>query len=127
MSRRFVRRSWSRASASPWRAREQRNSTSVNVRLDRVGPLRGRLTPPADKSISHRAALIGAMAAEPVHVRNYLHAADTASTLAAVRELGVIVEEREDEVLIRGAGLRNAQAPPAPIDVGNAGTLMRLL
>jgi 3-phosphoshikimate 1-carboxyvinyltransferase len=99
----------------------------MNVRFDPVGRLRGTLAPPADKSISHRAALIGGMAAEPVRIRNYLDAADTRSTLNAVRELGAIVEERPDEILIRGTGLRNAAAPSAPIDVGNAGTLMRLL
>jgi 3-phosphoshikimate 1-carboxyvinyltransferase len=99
----------------------------MNVRFDPVGRLRGTLAPPADKSISHRAALIGGMAAEPVCIRNYLDAADTRSTLNAVRELGAIVEQRPEEILIRGIGLRNAVAPPGPIDVGNAGTLMRLL
>jgi 3-phosphoshikimate 1-carboxyvinyltransferase len=99
----------------------------VNALFKPSGALRGRLTAPADKSISHRAAIIGAMAAEPVRISNYLDAADTGSTLAAVRELGAIVEVRGDEVVIRGGGLRNAQAPAGVIDVGNAGTLMRLL
>ncbi len=99
----------------------------MNVRFAPSGPLRGRLRPPADKSISHRAAIIGAMTAEPVRIGNYLVAADTSSTLAAVRELGAIAEQRADEVLIRGCGLRDAQAPTGTIDVGNAGTLMRLL
>ena len=67
------------------------------------------------------------MASEPVRVRNYLDAADTHSTLAAVQKLGAIVERRDDEIVIRGCGLRNAIAPGEPIDVGNAGTLMRLL
>jgi 3-phosphoshikimate 1-carboxyvinyltransferase len=67
------------------------------------------------------------MAVEPVHVRNYLDAADTTSTLGAIHELGAIVEHRPDELLIRGCGLRGAQSPPDPIDVGNAGTLLRLL
>ena len=99
----------------------------MNARFDPSPPLRGRIRPPADKSISHRAALIGAMAAEPVRIHNYLRAADTGSTLQAVRSLGAIVQGDGDEVLIRGAGLRNAQEPPGGIDVGNAGTLMRLL
>jgi 3-phosphoshikimate 1-carboxyvinyltransferase len=99
----------------------------VSVRFDPLGPLRGRMRVPADKSISHRAAIIAAMAAEPVRIRNYLDAADTNSTLAAVRELGAIVEVRPGELVVRGCGLRNAQPPPAAIDVGNAGTLMRLL
>jgi 3-phosphoshikimate 1-carboxyvinyltransferase len=100
----------------------------VNRRFGPSGPLRGSTVPPADKSISHRAALIGAMASEPVQIRNYLAAADTTSTLRAVRSLGTIVEERADgELIIRGAGLRNAQAVTGGIYVGNAGTLMRLL
>jgi 3-phosphoshikimate 1-carboxyvinyltransferase len=99
----------------------------VNVRFAPSGPLRGEATPPADKSISHRAALLGAMAGEPVRIRNYLHAADTRSTLDAVRALGALVEERDGELVIRGTGLRNAPDLDAPIDVGNAGTLMRLL
>jgi 3-phosphoshikimate 1-carboxyvinyltransferase len=99
----------------------------VSVRFDPSGPLRGRLRVPPDKSISHRAALIAAMAAEPVRIRNYLDAADTSSTLAAVRELGAIVQAGPDELVVRGCGLRNAQPPGGTIDVGNAGTLMRLL
>jgi 3-phosphoshikimate 1-carboxyvinyltransferase len=99
----------------------------VNQTFAPSGPLRGRITPPADKSVSHRAALIGAMASEPVRVRNYLDAADTNSTLQAVRTLGAIVEQRPEELVIRGCGLRNAQAVTNEIYVGNAGTLMRLL
>jgi 3-phosphoshikimate 1-carboxyvinyltransferase len=99
----------------------------MNARFNPVGPLRGSLSVPADKSISHRAALIGAMASEPVRVRNYLDAADTRSTLTAIMRLGAIVENRGEELVIRGCGLRNALSPTNPIDVGNAGTLMRLL
>jgi len=67
------------------------------------------------------------MASEPVRIERYLHAADTSSTLQAVRALGALVEERGQEVVVRGTGLREAREPDAPIDVGNAGTLMRLL
>lgn len=67
------------------------------------------------------------MASEPVRIRNHLDADDTRSTLRALRQLGVIVEDREAELVVRGGGLRNANVPGAPIDVGNAGTLMRLL
>jgi 3-phosphoshikimate 1-carboxyvinyltransferase len=99
----------------------------VNVRFSPGTRLRGSIAPPADKSISHRAAIIGAMASEPVLITNYLRAADTDSTLAAVADLGAIVERRDDQVRVRGCGMRNALPPPDPIDVGNAGTLMRLL
>ncbi len=99
----------------------------MNVRFDRARRLRGRIAPPADKSISHRAAIVGGMAAEPLQVDNFLDAADTRSTLAAVQALGAIVQHADDRVLIRGCGMRNARSPAGPIDVGNAGTLMRLL
>jgi 3-phosphoshikimate 1-carboxyvinyltransferase len=99
----------------------------MNTRFEPSGPLRGRVRVAADKSISHRAAIVGAMASEPVKVSGFLDAADTNSTLAAVRRLGAIVEARDEDLVIRGCGLRNAQAPPEVIDVGNAGTLMRLL
>ena len=89
-----------------------------------VGTLRGRA--PGDKSLSHRAALFGAMSADPVHVTGYLDAADTRSTLTAVHALGALVEEGAPGTLtIRGPGLRAAAT--RDIDVGNAGTLMRLL
>jgi 3-phosphoshikimate 1-carboxyvinyltransferase len=99
----------------------------VNVRVEPAAALRGELTPPADKSISHRAAILGAMAGRPVRVRNYLDAADTRSTLAAVQALGAEVRAQDGGLVVHGRGLRGAQPPAGPIDVGNAGTLMRLL
>jgi 3-phosphoshikimate 1-carboxyvinyltransferase len=98
------------------------------TRFDPSGPLRGSLRPPADKSISHRAALIAAMAEGETSIEGYLDAADTRSTLAAVGALGARVEAGADlasELRIRGVGLRGPS--PAAIDVGNAGTLLRLL
>jgi 3-phosphoshikimate 1-carboxyvinyltransferase len=97
------------------------------MRFEPARGLSGELRAPADKSISHRAALLGAMASEPVHIDGYLQAADTASTLDAVRALGALVELRGEEVVVRGTGLREAREPDGPIDVGNAGTLLRLL
>ncbi len=99
----------------------------MNARFGPVSGLRGALRPPSDKSISHRAALIGAMASEPVRIRGYLQAQDTQATLTAVQQLGAAVEARDSELVIRGGGLRNVQAPTGSIYVGNAGTLMRLL
>ncbi len=89
--------------------------------------LRGTVIAPPDKSLSHRAALLGAMGSEPVFVTNFLRAEDTLSTLRAMQELGALVEERGDGLIIRGPGLRAAAVPDAPIDVGNAGTLIRLV
>jgi 3-phosphoshikimate 1-carboxyvinyltransferase len=100
----------------------------VNRRFEPSGPLRGQVTPPADKSISHRAALFGAMSDEPVTITNYLFAEDTLSTLTALRVLGAGVDMREGELVIRGVGLRGAlEATGGTLDVGNSGTLLRLL
>jgi 3-phosphoshikimate 1-carboxyvinyltransferase len=98
------------------------------ARFEPSSALRGDYTPPADKSISHRAALFGAMCDEPVPVRNYLDSADTRSTLAALLKLGAGVEEADNDLVIRGVGLRAPlEATGGLLDVGNAGTLMRLL
>ncbi len=64
----------------------------MNARFEPAHGLSGELLAPPDKSISHRAALLGAMSAEPVRIERYLHAADTRSTLAAVQSLGASVE-----------------------------------
>ncbi len=102
----------------------------MSTRFDPSGALRGPLVPPADKSVSHRAALIAAMGEGETTIENYLDAADTRSTLAAVSALGADVDgvsagALEPQLKVRGVGLRGAA--PAAIDVGNAGTLLRLL
>ena len=62
------------------------------ARFDPAGPLRGTLRPPADKSISHRAAILAAMGAGETAISNYLDAADTRSTLRAIEKLGATVD-----------------------------------
>jgi len=97
-------------------------------RFQPAGPLRGTLRPPADKSISHRAALFGAMCDTPVAITNYLYAEDTLSTLDALRALGAAVHIQPDELIVRGVGLRQPlMTTNELLDVGNSGTLMRLL
>jgi 3-phosphoshikimate 1-carboxyvinyltransferase len=99
------------------------------TRFDPSRPLRGTLRPPADKSISHRAALIAAMAEGESAIEGFLDSADTHSTLAAVEALGATVEGADAlsaEIRITGVGLHGPAAEVA-IDVGNAGTLLRLL
>jgi 3-phosphoshikimate 1-carboxyvinyltransferase len=90
--------------------------------------LRGALRVPGDKSISHRALLVGAVCDGATVVRGFGRSLDTESTIAAVRSLGISVEEDEPDVLrVRGLGLSGLREPAAPIDCGNAGTLARLL
>jgi 3-phosphoshikimate 1-carboxyvinyltransferase len=98
----------------------------MNTTFRPGAPVRGTLVPPPDKSLSHRAALLGAMSSAPVRVTNYLDSEDTHSSLLAVQALGARVEAHDGELVIHGPGLRGA-APGADIDVGNAGTLLRLL
>jgi len=101
------------------------------MRFEPSGPLRGELHPPPDKSVSHRAALIGAMAEGPTRITGYLDSADTRATLRAVSAVGAEVREGEADdqgglfIEIEGIGLRGPR--PAEIDVGNAGTLLRLM
>jgi 3-phosphoshikimate 1-carboxyvinyltransferase len=83
---------------------------------------------PGDKSISHRAALLGAIAEGDTEIDGFGRAGDTESTLGALRTLGVEIDEPDvDRVIVHGRGLRGLVAPDAPVDCGNAGTLMRLL
>jgi len=89
--------------------------------------LHGDLAVPGDKSISHRALLLGAVAEGESRFTGFGASADTLSTAAAMRALGAEVEVAGDEVRVGGVGLRGLRAPDAPIDCGNAGTLMRLL
>jgi 3-phosphoshikimate 1-carboxyvinyltransferase len=89
--------------------------------------VQGGVALPGDKSISHRAVLIGAIADGESRITGFGRSADTESTIAAVRALGVEVEEAGAELLVRGVGLRGLQAPAGAIDCGNAGTLVRLL
>ncbi len=93
-----------------------------------AGGLRGTLALPPDKSISHRAAIIGAICDSPEEIGNFLGSDDTAATLAAIQACGVRVERPgRGSLVIHGAGLRGLSAPAAAIDAANSGTTMRLL
>jgi len=98
------------------------------MKVEPAARVDGHLAVPGDKSISHRALLIGAICEGQTRVSHWGRSGDTASTLAAVRALGVRVDEEDDETLVvHGAGLRGLAAPDNPIDCGNAGTLARLI
>jgi 3-phosphoshikimate 1-carboxyvinyltransferase len=97
------------------------------MKVEPASSVQGGVALPGDKSISHRAVLIGAIANGESRIAGFGHSGDTESTIAAVRVLGVDVERTGDEVLVRGVGLRGLRAPADPIDCGNAGTLARLL
>jgi 3-phosphoshikimate 1-carboxyvinyltransferase len=96
------------------------------VRIERARFFRGRFTLPGDKSISHRAAILGAMAEGPTLIHNYSSAADCASTLSCLRGLGVAIARRADAVSIDG-GLDSWRAPAAALDAENSGSTIRML
>ena len=98
------------------------------MRVEPASAVVGHVAVPGDKSISHRAVLIGALCEDDTHVRGFGRAADTESTIAAVRTLGVGVDEvADDELVVHGVSLQGLSPPDSAIDCGNAGTLMRLL
>lgn len=98
------------------------------MRIEPAREVRGDVAVPGVKGISQRAVLLGAVADGESVIRGFGRAADTESAILAVRALGVQVDDEEvDVVRVHGAGLRGLRAPEAPIDCGNAGTVMRLL
>jgi 3-phosphoshikimate 1-carboxyvinyltransferase len=89
--------------------------------------IRGAVAVPGDKSISHRALLLGALAEGESELRGLLRAGDTESTISVLRQLGVEIRDEGDVVRVRGVGLRGLRPPAGPLDCGNAGTLLRLV
>lgn len=98
------------------------------MRVEPAAAVAGHVGVPGDKSISHRAVLIGAVADGETRVEGFGRSGDTESTIAAVRTLGVEVDEPDvDTLVVHGVGLGGLRPPEEPIDCGNAGTLIRLL
>jgi len=98
------------------------------MRVEPVPALEGHVAVPGDKSISHRAVLIGALCDGETRVSGFGRSGDTEATIEAARALGVEVEEHDvDTLTIRGVGLGGLREPSSSIECGNAGTLMRLL
>ena len=93
-----------------------------------AGSVEGAVAVPGDKSVSHRAVMLGAIGEGDTIVENFGLSADTEATVRAMRALGVeVVEESADTLRVRGRGLRGLSPPAQPVDCMNAGTLMRLL
>ena len=96
--------------------------------LEPGGKLVGNVRVPGDKSMSHRAIMLGAIAEGKTDVTGFLEGEDALSTLGAFRNMGVMISEPESGRLsIEGVGLRGLQAPTGIMDVGNSGTSIRLM
>lgn len=89
--------------------------------------LTGALTVPADKSISHRSIMFGAISQGKTTVHNFLRAEDCMSTIAVFKALGVDICDDGNEIIIEGKGFDHLQAPQNILDAGNSGTTMRLV
>src|SRR5437016_129137 len=97
---------------------------------ERISPatsITGSITLPGDKSISHRYAMISAIAEGPSHITNYSTGADCHSTLACMRALGIEIEGAGTEFTVHGRGLEGLRAPAGDLDAGNSGSTIRML
>src|SRR6202035_4303016 len=97
------------------------------MRVEPAARIDGHIGVPGDKSVSHRALLIGALTEGETRVIHWGRSGDTESTLRVVRALGARVDEEDvDTLVVHGVGLRGLRPSAAALDCGNAGTLARL-
>jgi 3-phosphoshikimate 1-carboxyvinyltransferase len=92
-----------------------------------AGPLKGRVRVPGDKSISHRALILGSLATGVTRITGLLEAEDVLNTGKALEALGVGIEKEGAEWRVAGRGVGGLRAPEAPLDFGNSGTAARLM
>lgn len=97
------------------------------MNFQKVNTLRGEVTIPGDKSISHRAVMFGSLAEGTTEVTNFLQGADCLSTIDAFRKMGIEIENTPEKILIHGRGLHGLTAPSSVLDMGNSGTTTRLI
>ena len=90
-------------------------------------PLKGEITVPGDKSISHRGIMLGALANGTTSITNFLKGADCLSTISCFQKMGIEIEETESEILVHGKGLHGLSTPTEILDAGNSGTTTRLI
>lgn len=89
--------------------------------------LKGEITVPGDKSISHRAVMFGSIAKGTTEITGFLNSADCHSTIGCFRQMGVSITETDDRVLVEGKGMHGLHTPFDVLDAGNSGTTVRLI
>ncbi len=97
------------------------------MKFTRVNSLKGELTVPGDKSISHRSIMLGALADGTTEIHGFLKGADCLSTISCFSKMGVVTEDKGDTVLVHGRGMRGLARPDQVLDCGNSGTTTRLI
>jgi 3-phosphoshikimate 1-carboxyvinyltransferase len=100
---------------------------STTRKVSRAARLTGSVRFPGDKSISHRYAMLAAIAEGPSEIHFFSSSADCASTLACLKKLGVKIERKDEMVIIQGSGLTGLRAPAGQLDAGNSGSTIRML
>src|SRR6185437_14173242 len=99
----------------------------MEIQLERVDGLRGNIRVPGDKSIAHRALLLGAIANGWTRIAGVPRSADVSATIRALGNCGVQIQRNDDAVIVNGGGREALRAGGATIDCANSGTTMRLL
>ena len=97
------------------------------MKINKILKLKGTITVPADKSITHRAVMLASIADCKSYINNYLNSDDCLMTLNAFKSMGVKVKEKENSLIIEGAGINGLKKPVTDIYAGNSGTTTRLI
>lgn len=97
------------------------------MKFRKCNGLRGEITVPGDKSISHRSVMFGSISKGTTEIHNYLQGADCLSTISCFQKMGIEIENKGDTVLVHGNGLRGLKQPDCVLDCGNSGTTTRLI
>ncbi|MGB8296562.1 MAG: hypothetical protein WCG85_14135, partial [Polyangia bacterium] len=106
--------------------KQPNQSSEALLRISRSPALRGKVSVPGDKSISHRALLFGALADGVVEISGLGLGGDNASTMVALRALGVPIDQAGTNARVQGVGLAGLREAASHLDCGNSGTTMRL-
>ncbi|MFT4105325.1 MAG: 3-phosphoshikimate 1-carboxyvinyltransferase [Lacrimispora sp.] len=97
------------------------------MKFTKSSPLKGEITIPGDKSISHRSVMFGAIAKGTTEISHFLQGADCLSTISCFQKMGIEIENSNDTVIVHGKGLRGLKRPDSILDCGNSGTTTRLI
>ena len=97
------------------------------MKLHKAAHIRGEITVPGDKSISHRSVMFGSIAKGTTEIHNFLEGADCLSTIGCFRRMGIDIENKNGVVTVHGKGMHGLTAPSGTLDCGNSGTTTRLI
>lgn len=97
------------------------------MKFKKCNGLKGEITIPGDKSISHRSVMFGSIAKGTTEITNFLQGADCLSTIACFRSMGVSIDNQGDRIIVHGNGLHGLEKPNDVLDCGNSGTTTRLI